>query len=127
MITFGTNPGMGIPITARVPDPSKVSDPIERESLAKALPYMDLQPNESLIGRIGECGVYRKLHEFTHVGPAGGGVGAERPQGQPEGARHGGSGIDGNQARKRKPRASTESSANPAPNGAKRAARCASR
>src|SRR4051794_18489372 len=26
MITFGTNPGMGIPITARIPDPSKVSD-----------------------------------------------------------------------------------------------------
>jgi 3-isopropylmalate/(R)-2-methylmalate dehydratase large subunit len=61
MITFGTNPGMGIPITARIPDPSKVSDPIERESLAKALRYMDLQPNESLIGRsvnvvfIGSC------------------------------------------------------------------------
>jgi 3-isopropylmalate/(R)-2-methylmalate dehydratase large subunit len=61
MITFGTNPGMGIPITSRIPDPSSVSDPIERESLVKALRYMDLQPNESLIGRavnvvfIGSC------------------------------------------------------------------------
>jgi 3-isopropylmalate/(R)-2-methylmalate dehydratase large subunit len=61
MITFGTNPGMGIPITSRIPDPSSVADPIERESLVKALRYMDLQPNESLIGRpvnvvfIGSC------------------------------------------------------------------------
>jgi 3-isopropylmalate/(R)-2-methylmalate dehydratase large subunit len=61
MITFGTNPGMGIPITGRVPDPRGISDPVERESLAKALRYMDLQPGESLIGRpvnvvfIGSC------------------------------------------------------------------------
>src|SRR5437879_8260091 len=40
MITYGTNPGMGIPITALVPDPSKISDPLERDSLEKALLYM---------------------------------------------------------------------------------------
>src|SRR5688572_6661500 len=61
MITFGTNPGMGISITDRVPDPASVSDPIERESLAKALRYMDLQPGSSLAGHpvnvvfIGSC------------------------------------------------------------------------
>jgi 3-isopropylmalate/(R)-2-methylmalate dehydratase large subunit len=61
MITWGTNPGMGIPVTGRVPDPSGVSDPIERESLVKALRYMDLRPNQSLIGKpvdvvfIGSC------------------------------------------------------------------------
>lgn len=61
MITFGTNPGMGIPVTGRVPDPANVSDPIERESLVKALRYMDLQPNQSLEGKavdvvfIGSC------------------------------------------------------------------------
>jgi 3-isopropylmalate/(R)-2-methylmalate dehydratase large subunit len=61
MITFGTNPGMGIPITARVPDPSSVADPIERESLAKALRYMDLTAGQPLLGRsidvvfIGSC------------------------------------------------------------------------
>jgi 3-isopropylmalate/(R)-2-methylmalate dehydratase large subunit len=61
MITFGTNPGMGIPITGRVPDPGGISDPVERESLVKALRYMDLQPGESLLGRpvnvvfIGSC------------------------------------------------------------------------
>ncbi len=61
MITFGTNPGMGIPITARVPDPAAIADPIERESLAKALRYMDLEPGKPLLGHkvnvvfIGSC------------------------------------------------------------------------
>jgi 3-isopropylmalate/(R)-2-methylmalate dehydratase large subunit len=61
MITFGTNPGMGIPISAAVPDPTAVADPIERESLAKALRYMDLQPGKPLLGHpvdvvfIGSC------------------------------------------------------------------------
>ena len=61
MITFGTNPGMGIPITAPVPDPASVSDPLERDSLAKALRYMDLPPGKPLLGHpvnvvfIGSC------------------------------------------------------------------------
>jgi 3-isopropylmalate/(R)-2-methylmalate dehydratase large subunit len=61
MITFGTNPGMGIPVTALVPDPAKLSDPLERDSLAKALRYMDLEPAKPLLGHpvnvvfIGSC------------------------------------------------------------------------
>ncbi|MGH9614084.1 MAG: 3-isopropylmalate dehydratase large subunit [Bryobacteraceae bacterium] len=61
MITFGTNPGMGIPITSAVPDPANVSDPLERESLAKALRYMDLPAGKPLLGHpvnvvfIGSC------------------------------------------------------------------------
>jgi 3-isopropylmalate/(R)-2-methylmalate dehydratase large subunit len=61
MITFGTNPGMGIPVSGRVPDPSSVGDPIERESLSKALRYMDLKPGQPLVGQpinvvfIGSC------------------------------------------------------------------------
>lgn len=61
MITFGTNPGMGIPITAPVPDPSLVADPLERDSLAKALRYMDIPAGEPLLGHpidvvfIGSC------------------------------------------------------------------------
>ncbi len=61
MITFGTNPGMGIGITAVVPDPSSVSDPLERESLGKALRYMDLPAGKTLLGHpvnvvfIGSC------------------------------------------------------------------------
>ncbi len=59
MITFGTNPGMGIPITSRIPDPASMADPIERESLVKALRYMDLQPGESAAGPAGERRVHR--------------------------------------------------------------------
>jgi 3-isopropylmalate/(R)-2-methylmalate dehydratase large subunit len=61
MITFGTNPGMGISINARVPDPASVDDPIERESLAKALRYMDLPAGQPLVGHkvdvvfLGSC------------------------------------------------------------------------
>ena len=61
MITFGTNPGMGIGITASVPDPSDISDPLERDSLAKALRYMDLPAGKPLLGHainvvfIGSC------------------------------------------------------------------------
>ncbi len=61
MITFGTNPGMGIPITGAVPDPSNVADPLERDTLAKALRYMDLEPGKPLLGHkvnvvfIGSC------------------------------------------------------------------------
>jgi 3-isopropylmalate/(R)-2-methylmalate dehydratase large subunit len=61
MITFGTNPGMGVPVTGRVPDPSALADPLERDSLSKALRYMDLKPGESMAGHpvnvvfIGSC------------------------------------------------------------------------
>ena len=61
MITFGTNPGMGIPITAAVPDPISLSDPLERDTLSKALRYMDLPAGRPLLGHpvnvvfIGSC------------------------------------------------------------------------
>jgi 3-isopropylmalate/(R)-2-methylmalate dehydratase large subunit len=61
MITFGTNPGMGIGITEMVPDPAALSDPLERDTLAKALRYMNLEPGKSLLGHkvnvvfIGSC------------------------------------------------------------------------
>ena len=61
MITYGTNPGMGIGITAPVPDPSKISDPLERDSVEKALLYMGLQGGKPLLGHpvnvvfIGSC------------------------------------------------------------------------
>jgi len=61
MITYGTNPGMGMKIVDRVPDPDKVRDVSERMALDKALNYMGLQPNESLLGKpvdvvfVGSC------------------------------------------------------------------------
>ena len=61
MITWGTNPGMGIPITGLIPDPSKGVDAMERESLAKALAYMGLEGGKPMLGQpidvvfIGSC------------------------------------------------------------------------
>jgi 3-isopropylmalate/(R)-2-methylmalate dehydratase large subunit len=61
MITFGTNPGMGMPIDGVVPSPETLSDPLERDSLAKALRYMGLEPGKPLTGKpvqvvfIGSC------------------------------------------------------------------------
>jgi 3-isopropylmalate/(R)-2-methylmalate dehydratase large subunit len=61
MITFGTNPGMGIPISAAVPSLDGARDSAGRAQLAKALAYMGLSPGEPLLGRkidvvfIGSC------------------------------------------------------------------------
>ena len=61
MITFGTNPGMGIPITGAVPNPSDVADPLERDTLSKALQYMQLEAGKPLAGHpidvvfVGSC------------------------------------------------------------------------
>jgi 3-isopropylmalate/(R)-2-methylmalate dehydratase large subunit len=61
MITYGTNPGMGIPITAPVPDPDQLADASGKAALVKALQYMDLQPGRPLLGHpvdvvfIGSC------------------------------------------------------------------------
>jgi 3-isopropylmalate/(R)-2-methylmalate dehydratase large subunit len=61
MITFGTNPGMGISISQAVPDPRGIADPLERETLKKALHYMDLPSGKPLLGHavnvvfIGSC------------------------------------------------------------------------
>jgi 3-isopropylmalate/(R)-2-methylmalate dehydratase large subunit len=61
MITYGTNPGMGMPITGQVPDPAALGDPVQKTTLEKALAYMDLQPGQPLLGQkvdvvfIGSC------------------------------------------------------------------------
>ncbi len=54
MITYGTNPGMAIPLTGRVPQPQNDAD-------AAALKYMALEPGQALLGHpvdvvfIGSC------------------------------------------------------------------------
>ena len=44
-VTWGTNPGMVTDINGKVPDPSGISDPAERESIQRALEYMGLEAN----------------------------------------------------------------------------------
>jgi 3-isopropylmalate/(R)-2-methylmalate dehydratase large subunit len=61
MITYGTNPGMGMKITDRIPDPAFYNDPSQKAALEKALAYMDLKPGQPLLGKsvdvvfIGSC------------------------------------------------------------------------
>jgi len=61
MVTYGTNPGMGLPISARVPAPEDQADPSARRALEHALEYMDLRPGQAILGQkvdvvfIGSC------------------------------------------------------------------------
>ena len=61
MITYGTNPGTGVPITHRVPDPDRLSVNDDRQSARHALDYMRLAPGQPLLGTpvdvvfIGSC------------------------------------------------------------------------
>jgi 3-isopropylmalate/(R)-2-methylmalate dehydratase large subunit len=61
MVTYGTNPGMGIPITSRVPSPDDERDPASKRALERALEYMDLRPGQPIIGQkvdvvfVGSC------------------------------------------------------------------------
>jgi 3-isopropylmalate/(R)-2-methylmalate dehydratase large subunit len=61
MITYGTNPEMGLMITEKIPDVYNESDLARRESLGKALAYMGLPPGSEIKGReidvvfIGSC------------------------------------------------------------------------
>ncbi|QBS40500.1 3-isopropylmalate dehydratase large subunit [Nocardia sp. CS682] len=47
-VTWGTNPGQGAPLGESVPDPAQIADETARESAAKALRYMDLEPGTPL-------------------------------------------------------------------------------
>ena len=61
MVTYGTNPGMGAPITGRVPNPARLDDASERAALQRALDYMGLVPDAPLAGTkvdvvfVGSC------------------------------------------------------------------------
>ncbi|KQR98250.1 isopropylmalate isomerase [Williamsia sp. Leaf354] len=47
-VTWGTNPGQGLPLGASVPDPAEIADESAASSAEKALAYMDLTPGTPL-------------------------------------------------------------------------------
>lgn len=61
MITYGTNPGMGIKITDRIPTSQELKDISEVASFKKSLQYMGLEEGTEMIGKkvdyvfIGSC------------------------------------------------------------------------
>ena len=60
-VSWGTNPGQTLPITANVPIPSEIADETDAKSAARALEYMALAPGQKLEGLkiervfIGSC------------------------------------------------------------------------
>ncbi|MBX2914827.1 MAG: 3-isopropylmalate dehydratase large subunit [Cyclobacteriaceae bacterium] len=61
MITYGTNPGMGMKVTDRIPTVEELKELNEQASFKKSLDYMGLEAGSSLIGKavdyvfIGSC------------------------------------------------------------------------
>ena len=61
IVTWGTNPGMSIPVTASVPDPEQAASLSQRAAMLSALEYMGLKPGtwieDVLVDRvfIGSC------------------------------------------------------------------------
>jgi len=47
-VTWGTNPGQGLPLSESVPDPEQIADENARYAAEKALAYMDLTPGTPL-------------------------------------------------------------------------------
>ncbi len=61
MITYGTNPGLGISVRSSIPVTDSIPDEGERKNIVKALEYMGLQGGRQLLGMpvqyifIGSC------------------------------------------------------------------------
>jgi 3-isopropylmalate/(R)-2-methylmalate dehydratase large subunit len=61
MITYGTNPGMGMKVTDRIPTTAEMKEISEQTSFTKSLEYMGVEPGSKLLGKsidyvfIGSC------------------------------------------------------------------------
>lgn len=60
MITYGTNPGMGVPVTGKIPTMESVEES-SRNSFTKSMKYMGFEPGTPMIGKevnyvfVGSC------------------------------------------------------------------------
>ena len=51
MITYGTNPGMGVKINETIPTEDMMNDDMDRRQLVKSLKYMNLKQGQKMIGQ----------------------------------------------------------------------------
>ncbi|HZZ17746.1 MAG TPA: 3-isopropylmalate dehydratase large subunit [Opitutaceae bacterium] len=71
-VTWGINPGQGLPITGSIPDPAKAGSDDERSSIEEALAYMKLKPGAPIKGTkidvafLGSC-TNGRLSDFQEV------------------------------------------------------------
>lgn len=72
MVTYGTNPGMGLAVTGKLPALESITDLTEKQNFEKALKYMGLTPGQSLLGMpiqnvfIGSC-TNSRIEDFRLV------------------------------------------------------------
>ena len=93
MITYGTNPGMVLPIGAAIPDTAG------DEVFDKALRLHGFSRRRCHARQAGGCGIHRQLHQRPARGYAGGGAHSQRPQSRAGRASAHRAGIARNQTR----------------------------
>ena len=61
MITYGTSPGMAVPLRQAVPETASISDASRRETFERSIRYMGIEPGKPLLGHeidvvfVGSC------------------------------------------------------------------------
>jgi 3-isopropylmalate/(R)-2-methylmalate dehydratase large subunit len=72
MITYGTNPGMGIKISQTIPTENDFRDDSEKDAFKKAIEYMGLTPGQKMIGQkidyvfLGSC-TNSRIEDFRMI------------------------------------------------------------